>query len=93
MYGITNPFPGTDFNKIARERGWMLYDEYKPVDVQKECIISYPHLSNKQIERLARKANLRFFLSPNFLVQNLRKIRSMKAFSQALATFKRKLFD
>jgi anaerobic magnesium-protoporphyrin IX monomethyl ester cyclase len=93
MYGITNPFPGTDFNKIARERGWMLYDEYKPVDVQKECIISYPHLSNKQIERLARKANLSFFLSPNFLVQNLRKIRSMKAFSQALATFKRKLFD
>ncbi len=93
MYGITNPFPGTVFNKIARREGWMLYDEYKPVDVQKECIISYPHLSNRQIERLARTANLRFFLSPSFLAQNLAKIRSPKALLNALATFKRKLFD
>lgn len=93
MYGITNPFPGTVFNKIARREGWMLYDEYKPVDVQKECIISYPHLSHRQIERLARKANMHFFLSPNFVRQNLRKIRSPKALLNALKTFKRKLFD
>lgn len=93
MYGITNPFPGTVFNKIARREGWMLYDEYKPVDVQKECIIAYPHLSNRQIERLARRANLRFFLSPSFVAQNLSKIRSPKALFNALVTFKRKLFD
>lgn len=93
MYGITNPFPGTVFNKIARREGWMLFDEYKPVDVQKECIISYPHLSNRQIERLARKANLHFFLSPSFLAQNINKIRSPKALFNALQTFKRKLFD
>lgn len=92
MYGITNPFPGTVFSKIARRQGWMLYDEYKPVDVQKECIISYPHLSHRQIERLARKANLRFFLSPNFMRQNLRKIRSPGALLNALRAFKRKLF-
>ncbi len=93
MYGITNPFPGTVFNKIARREGWMLFDEYKPVDVQKECIISYPHLSNRQIEHLARQANIRFFLSPSFLAQNLAKIRSPKALFNALVTFKRKLFD
>lgn len=93
MYGITNPFPGTDFHKIAKREGWLLYDEYKPVDVQKECIISYPHLSNRKIEKLARKANLSFFLSPHFLLQNLKKIRTGGDFLRACISFKRKLFD
>ncbi len=93
MYGITNPFPGTDFHKIAKREGWMLYDEYKPVDVQKECIISYPHLSNKKIEKLTRMANRQFFLSPSFVYQNLKKIRTPKDFLKACLSFKRKLFD
>jgi anaerobic magnesium-protoporphyrin IX monomethyl ester cyclase len=93
MYGITNPFPGTDFHKIAKREGWLLYDEYKPVDVQKECIISYPHLDNRKIEKLARKANLSFFLSPHFLLQNLKKIRTGGDFWRAYISFKRKLFD
>jgi len=93
MYGITNPFPGTEFHEIAKREGWMLYDEYKPVDVQKECIISYPHLSRERLEKLARKANLSFFLSPSFLFQNIRKIRSFPDFVNACMAYKRKLFD
>lgn len=93
MYGITNPFPGTDFHKVARKEGWMLYDEYKPVDVQKECIISYPHLNNKKIEKLARMANRQFFLSPSFVFQNLKKIRTPRDFLKACISFKRKLFE
>jgi radical SAM superfamily enzyme YgiQ (UPF0313 family) len=93
MYGITNPFPGTEFHKVAKREGWMLYDEYKPVDVQKECIISYPHLSNKKIEKLARMANRQFFLSPSFIFQNLKKIRTPKDFLKACISFKRKLFE
>lgn len=93
MYGITNPFPGTEFHKVAKREGWMLYDEYKPVDVQKECIISYPHLSNKKIEKLARMANRQFFLSPSFVIQNLKKIRTPRDFLKACISFKRKLFE
>jgi anaerobic magnesium-protoporphyrin IX monomethyl ester cyclase len=93
MYGIANPFPGTEFHDEAKREGWMLYDEYKPVDVQKECIISYPHLPRERIEKLARQANLRFFLSPRFLAQNIRKIRTLPDFLKACVAYKRKLFD
>ncbi len=93
MYGITNPFPGTQFHEEAKREGWMLYDEYKPVDVQKECIISYPHLPREKLEKLTRQANLRFFLSPTFFLQNLKKIRTVPDFFRACVAYKRKLFD
>ena len=93
MYGIANPFPGTEFHQQAVREGWMLYDEYKPVDVQKECIISYPHLPRAKIEKLARRANLSFFLSPGFFLQNLKKIRTAPDFLKACMAYKRKLFD
>lgn len=93
MYGITNPFPGTEFHEIAKKEGWMLYDEYKPVDVQKECIISYPHLSRERLEKLTHQANLSFFLNPSFLLQNIKKIRSIPDFVKACVTYKRKLLD
>lgn len=93
MWGITNPFPGTEFHEIAKREGWMLYDEYKPVDVQKECIISYPHLPRERIETLTREANMKFFLQPRFFLQNIRKIRSLPDFLKACVTYKRKLLD
>ena len=40
MYNIANPFPGTDFYKIAKENKLFVYGDYKPVNVAKEANIS-----------------------------------------------------
>ncbi|MCX7012439.1 MAG: radical SAM protein [Candidatus Sumerlaeota bacterium] len=93
MYNIANPFPGTDFHDEAKRGGFLAYEEYKAVGVQKESLVSYPHLSRERIEQLTRRANLAFFLSPSFFLQNLKKIRSFSDLIKACQAYWRKLYD
>lgn len=82
MFSITTPFPGTDFEKIAFEKGWILKSKYKKIlnelDPSKSSLISYPHLSGKDLERLTRMANRKFYLRPSRVLRQLKRIRSFK---------------
>ncbi len=91
MFSIANPFPGTDFYDEARENGWFVYGDYVPVDVQKESIISYPHLPKKRLERLTRLANYKYYLDPIFLIKNLKRFRNPVVFFRSLKSFLKKL--
>lgn len=88
MYNIANPFPGTEFYKIAKENNLFVYGDYKPVDVAKEANIAYPHLSKRDLEMAVRYANFQFFLAPRFILRNIRKIGSL----DSLKAIYRKLF-
>ena len=92
MFGICNPFPGTQYYNIAKEKGWFVTGDYYPIDVQKESTITLPHISKKELEIAIRRANLTFFLSPKFIAKNLRKISSPKELFNKISTLKRKLF-
>ncbi|MCD8287536.1 MAG: hypothetical protein LUC18_01670 [Porphyromonadaceae bacterium] len=92
MFNIVSPFPGTEFYEQAKKNGWIEGGEYVPTDVQRDSILSYPHLSSTQMERLLFRNNLRFFLSPSFIWQNIRKFSSFKDFRIALKALKIKLF-
>ena len=76
MVGICNPFPGTEFWEISKKQGWLLTSEYRPVDVQKESTIGYSNLGKKELEEAVRKANLSFFISPEFIIRNVAKIKN-----------------
>lgn len=82
MFSITTPFPGTDFEKIALEKGWILKKRYnkmlRELDPSKSALISYPHLSAKDLEKLTRKANRKFYLRPKKVLKQLGRIRSFK---------------
>jgi len=88
MYNIANPFPGTDFYKIAKENSLFVYGDYKPVNVAKEANIAYPHLGKTDLEKAVRRANFAFFLTPRFVLKNIRRLGS---FDSLKAMF-RKLF-
>lgn len=88
MYNIANPFPGTEFYRIAKKNGLFVNGDYQPVNVAKEANISYPHLTNKQLEREIRFANYEFFLSPSFVLKNVRHLTS----TQSIRAILRKLF-
>ncbi len=77
MYNIANPFPGTDFYKIAKDNKLFVYGDYKPVNVAKEANIAYPHLSQKDLESAIRRANFEFFLTPRFIIKNIRRLGSL----------------
>ncbi len=92
MINIVAPFPGTKFYDLAKENGWILGGDYVPTDVQHESILNYPNLSNRQMTRILRQSNLRFFLRPTLIWRHLRQFRSIKDLEAALKAFKIKIF-
>ena len=88
MYNIANPFPGTEFYKIAKENKLFVYGDYKPVNVAKEANIAYPHLGKTDLENAVRRANFEFFLTPRFILKNIRRLGSL----DSLKAMFRKLF-
>lgn len=82
MFSITTPFPGTDFEKTARKHNWIVKYKFdhlpQYLDPAKKSIISYPHLSDKEIEKLTKKANRKFYLRPGRIWKEVKKIRSFK---------------
>ena len=92
MYNIVSPFPGTEFYDMAKENGWIEAGEYTPTDVQRNSILSYPNLTSQQMEKLLFRNNIRFFLSPSFILRNIYKFSSFKDFKIALNALKVKLF-
>lgn len=87
MYSIATPFPGTEFENMVRKKSWLVkrLNIYKNLDPAKRALISYPHLSAKQLERIVLVANRRFYLRPKILLKQVLKIRS---FSGLIDTIK-----
>jgi anaerobic magnesium-protoporphyrin IX monomethyl ester cyclase len=76
LFSVCTPFPYTEFNRIAREQGWMIKPEYEAIDPIKESFISYPHLTKEQLDRSIRQLYRRFYFRPSYLLKRLRKVRS-----------------
>lgn len=92
MINIISPFPGTELYELAIKNGWILGGEYRPTDVQRESILSYPQLTARQMEKALFRANLSFFSSPRFIVSQMRRFTSPKEFVAAFKALKVKLF-
>lgn len=85
---ICTPFPGTEFEKVAKEHGWVTVPEYIPIDPASQSLISYPHLSDKDLEKAVRRFYRRHYFSPRYLLSNLAKIKSPQELWVKLKTAK-----
>jgi radical SAM superfamily enzyme YgiQ (UPF0313 family) len=92
MYSIATPFPGTEFYDIAKKEGWLIYGDYVPKDVRKEAIHRYPHLDEKELQRLIRYANFNFYLRPCFILRNFGRFLNPREFYSTSVSMVRKLF-
>ena len=86
LFGIANPFPGTDFYQAAKKEGWMVYGDYVPVDPSKTAIISYPHLSKRQLERLVSYAYFSFYFDPRYMFRQLLSVKDFNDFKNKVKT-------
>src|SRR3989344_324437 len=73
---VITPFPGTDYAKLAKEKGWMTVDEYRPVDSSAQSLISYPHLSDKDLVKAVKGFIFRHYFSPEYILRNIINIKS-----------------
>lgn len=92
MFGICNPFPGTEYYNIAKNNNWFVKGDYYPIDVQRESTISLPNISKSKLESAIRKANMSFFLQPEFIFKNIKKIESPKELLNKVTVLMKKLF-
>lgn len=88
LISVCTPFPNTEFNKIAKENGWMIESEYRPIDPIKQSFISYPHLNKAELENLLKQSYLKFYFRPKYIWKRLKKIKNVNDFiSKAKAAF------
>ena len=55
LFSICTPFPHTIFHEVAKKSGWMIVDEYVPIDPIRESLISYPHLTKEEMEEIIKR--------------------------------------
>ncbi len=80
LFSICTPFPHTNFHEIAKKNKWMIADEYVPIDPMKQSLISFPHLTKENMEKIIRKAYLRFYFRPSYILKRLKKLHGLTDF-------------
>ncbi len=92
MFNIVSPFPGTEYYEVCKKNGWIKGGEYKPTDVQHESILDLPNISAREMEKMLFRNNISYFLSPRFMIRQLRRFSSWSEFVSAAKALKIKLF-
>jgi anaerobic magnesium-protoporphyrin IX monomethyl ester cyclase len=64
LFHIATPYPGTPFYYEAVENGWINMDRWEDYDMYSHTVLSYPHLSSKDLEYWAKRAAREWSLRP-----------------------------
>lgn len=80
LFSICTPFPHTIFHEVAKKSGWMIVDEYVPIDPIRESLISYPHLTKEEMEEIIKRAYRRFYFRPGYILKRLRRLSGIRDF-------------
>ena len=70
---IVIPYPGTPLWEEAKEKGWLLTEDYDRLDMR-EAVLRSP-LTNEQTKKLARDL-YRVFLTPEYVLRKVLSLRS-----------------
>ena len=83
---VATPMPGTEFFKFCREKNHLLSldlrDSIDNIGIQK-CIVSYPHLTNVQIENFVHDTILNYYLNIRYLLIILKNIGTKHFFNES----------
>ncbi|MBI3814444.1 MAG: radical SAM protein, partial [Nitrospinae bacterium] len=79
MFSIATPFKGTKFYDFCKEKGFLV-DESDNINPLGKSMISYPHLSKEELEKLERYAYRSFYIRPRMIMKRVASYRSIKDF-------------
>ena len=74
------PFPGTGFYEQAKKNRWLISEDWDRYFHGSSDVISYPHLSNKDIQMAITKAYRAFYLRPQIAWREISSVRSLRQF-------------
>jgi len=86
IFHTASPYPGTEFYKEVKERGWLVSEKWEDIDQGTTIPINYPQLSAQEINKGIKTAYRAFYLRPkavwNILI-SLRNIKDIKGIIRA----------
>ena len=78
LFHVAVPYPGTEFNDMARENGWLLSDRWEDLDMNYSAIVEYPQLSAAEIDKAAKRAFFEWYLRPGPVARLLGSVRDVE---------------
>jgi len=68
---IASPYPGTEFYEEAVREGWFIQGEYLDGSGHQQAVISYPHLSGREIADSVELFYRRFYFRPRYIARSV----------------------
>ncbi|MBU4360267.1 B12-binding domain-containing radical SAM protein [Patescibacteria group bacterium] len=72
-FGFATPFPGTEMRELADEHGWMLGKDLTHTTYT-DLTMNATNLSNEELKAVSKKAFMRFYLRPKYILKRLTKL-------------------
>ena len=74
-FAVAAPYPGTEFNDLAANTGWLLSDNWEDYDQNYSAVVNYPDFSSKDIVNAMKKAYKKFYFRPKAVFSLISGIR------------------
>jgi radical SAM superfamily enzyme YgiQ (UPF0313 family) len=71
---LATPYPGTEFYRMAQEKGYFTDSPLVSENGWQMCAVSYPGLSNVEIFAAVERFYKRFYYRPRFMLRALKKM-------------------
>lgn len=78
------PLPGTAYFDIARQRRWLVSEDWRRYHQGSSNLISFETLSSRAISRSIPKAYLSFYLRPARIIRECREIKNIRSIFQRI---------
>ena len=76
-FAVGAPYPGTKFYQQAIENKWLESNAWEDFDQNYSAIVSYPHLSSREIMEGIRRCYIEWFIRPRGLLTLLKGMSSL----------------
>lgn len=74
-FAVAAPYPGTEFQSLSVEKGWLKSDNWEEYDQNYSAIVSYPDFSSEEIVKSMKRAYREFYFRPSVFIKLLAGIR------------------
>ncbi len=74
-FAVAAPYPGTEFQSLAIEKGWLKSDNWEEYDQNYSAVVGYPDFSSEDIVRAMKRAYKEFYFRPGVVIKLLMGVR------------------
>jgi radical SAM superfamily enzyme YgiQ (UPF0313 family) len=88
IFHTASPYPGTEFYKQARAKGYLTEMKWDQIDQGSNTAINYPELTSEEIIKSIKKAYLSFYLRPKIIIDLLKELKNLSDLRHLLQMIK-----